>query len=196
MVIPGINDAHLHQPWSANITNLEIADYATVDDVFIRVAELTRQVPPGTLIFGSVPFAILDDLRLNRDSLDAIAPQHPVMLGSLSGHAVAHNSAALRLRNIAEDVQDPHGGWYGRTGGRLNGWVSEYALWAKDREIGAGVPDETWVSNLRDFANSALRFGITSVQSMSSLPAERASRLAAATGVPLRWRFMQMEMVL
>jgi predicted amidohydrolase YtcJ len=38
-----------------------------------------------------------------------------------------------------------------------------------------------------------LRFGITSVQSMSSLPADRAARLAAATGVPLRWRFMQFE---
>jgi predicted amidohydrolase YtcJ len=193
VVIPGINDAHLHQPWSMNKPNLEIPDTATVDDVFARVVEATKRYAPGTLIAGTIPVTLIDESRLTRDSLDAIAPLHPVMLGTLSAHAVLHNTAALRMRNIAEDEGDVHGGWFGRSVGRLNGWVTEYALWAKDREIGAQISDSTWIASLRDFANSALRFGITSVQSMSSLPADRAARLAAATGVPLRWRFMQFE---
>jgi predicted amidohydrolase YtcJ len=126
VVIPGINDAHLHQPWSSNKRDLEIPDTATVDDVFARVADARKRYAPGTLIAGDIPINLIDESRLTRDSLDAIAPLHPVMLGTLSGHAVLHNTAALRLRNIAE-------------GGHVNGWLSEYALWAKDREIGAQI---------------------------------------------------------
>lgn len=125
VVIPGINDAHLHQPWSVNTSNLEIPDTSTVDDVFARVGDATKRLTPGTLISASIPIGLIGDARLNRDALDAIAPHHPVMLGSMTGHAVLHNTAALRMRGIADDEKDVHGGWYGRPGGRLDGWATE-----------------------------------------------------------------------
>ena len=169
VVIPGINDAHLHQPWSANENNLVIPATSTVDDVFARAAEAAKRYPAGTVIVGDIPISLIDSTRLSRDALDAIAPQHSVMLGTLSGHAVLYNTGALRMRNIAEDERDGHGGWYGRSDGRLNGWVYEYALWAKDREIGARIPDAQWVALMGEFANSALRLGITSEKTKGTI---------------------------
>jgi predicted amidohydrolase YtcJ len=194
VVVPGINDAHLHMPWGLQPDNIEIAEGATVEQVLESVAAAARVQPEGTVLRGDVPPIHLDDPRLSRAALDALTTRHPVLLSNLAGHAVLHNSAALRWRGVADDVRDTQAAWYGRDAeGRLNGWVYEHALWASDRRMNASLPDEPNAARMRRFAAEAVRYGITSVQSMPGIERDRAMRLTKQVDVPLRWRWMDLQ---
>ena len=193
VVVPGINDAHLHEPWGES-GNLDIGGDATVEQVFEAVAAGARAHPEGTVLRGQIPPIRLDDPRLTRDALDAITTRHPVMLGNLAGHSVLHNSAALQWRGVAEGARDSQAGWYARdANGRLNGWVYEHALWSSDRRMSAALPDEQFAAQMRAFTADAVRYGITSVQSMPGIERDRAMRLASTMEVPLRWRWMDLQ---
>ncbi len=196
LVVPGINDAHVHAPGSSSgAVQLRIANDSTVEQLLSAVETAAVENVDGTILEGDVPPQLLDDPRLTRDALDALTRRHPVMLGTLAGHSVLHNTRALELRGIAEDVRDEQGGWYGRdASGRLNGWVYEHALWSSDRRLAAARPDGAFAEGMRRFSEQAIRFGITSVQSMPVIERDRAMRIAAATEMPLRWRWMDFRM--
>ncbi len=192
VVVPGINDAHVHEPGGLDAVSINVAPNATIDALFEAVRAATQQHPEGRLLRAGIPIAINDDARLTRTELDAIAPNHAVILGTVGGHAALHNSAALRLRGVAEDVRDTQGGWYGRdANGRLDGWIYEHALWKSDSALVQQRPDEAILGELRTFVNDALRFGITSVQTMPVLGHEQMKRIAAKNDLPLRIRWME-----
>ncbi|MEA2465290.1 MAG: hypothetical protein QOJ98_3037, partial [Acidobacteriota bacterium] len=191
LVVPGINDAHVHEPGSLDSQSLNVAPNATVEAVFAAVAEAAQKHPDGTLLRAGIPIVHNDDPRLTRDRLDAIAPRHPVILATLGGHSSLHNSLALQYRGVGEDSKETQGGWYGRdASGRLNGWVYEHAQWASDRALMQKRPDDVFAGELRSFANDAMRYGITSVQTMAILDAAQVKRVAAAVDLPLRIRWI------
>src|SRR5438045_179367 len=186
-----MNDAHMHQPWLAFGQEVAIADSASVADVMRQIADAAKRVPDGTWLRATIPTSILEDPSLTRDALDAAAPRHPAYLGNFAGHQALINTAGLRAWNIGETDPDPPGGWYGRRDARLNGWVYEHALWIKARETTDALPDAALVAGMRGFAEAALRFGITSVQSMPSIRVDRLARLQSQIGLPLRWRWIE-----
>lgn len=195
LVVPGINDAHVHAPWTGGTTPIRMPDDATVEQMLSAVEAAVREHPEGTPLETDIPPMLLDDPRLTRDTLDAIAPRHPVLLGTVSGHSTVHNTAALRWRGVPEDARDTQAGWYGRdANGRLNGWLYEHALWTTDRRLSADRPDAAFADAMRDFAQRALSFGITSVQSMPAIDRARAMRLASAMNMPLRWRWIELQL--
>jgi predicted amidohydrolase YtcJ len=195
VVVPGINDAHVHAPWVGGTAPIRIVDDGTVEQMLSAIESAVREHPEGTALEGDIPPMLLDDPRLTRETLDALAPRHPVMLGTLAGHSTVHNTAALRWRGVAEDARDTQAGWYGRdANGRLNGWVYEHALWTADRRLSADRPDEAFAESMRSFADRAVRVGITSVQSMPAIDRERAMRLAATMEIPLRWRWIDLQL--
>jgi predicted amidohydrolase YtcJ len=194
VVVPGINDAHVHEPWWSG-TQFTIADDASLDSVFAAIREAAAKHPPGTLLQGTIGWQLLDEPRLTRAALDEIAPRHPVMLGTLAGHVDLHNTAALQLRGINDAMPDPPNGWYGRDAdGRVNGWVYEYARWRSNRSLAGKQPDDAFVSAVRAFSDEALRYGITSVQTMPGLEVEHSQRIVAQAASPLRWRFIDLRM--
>ncbi|HEX7154620.1 MAG TPA: amidohydrolase [Thermoanaerobaculia bacterium] len=194
VVVPGINDAHVHVPWGGNSTRVEVPERATAEQVLVAIRTKVAEAAPGTWLSAEIAPELLDDRRMTREALDGIAPQHPVSLDNLAGHTRLLNSAALRQWNIREMDPDPKGGRYGRTpDGRLSGWVYEHGLWMHDAETAAAVADEALVASMRGFAQEALRFGITSVQSMPVIPRERALRLEQQAATPLRWRWMELQ---
>ncbi|MGZ8866755.1 MAG: amidohydrolase, partial [Thermoanaerobaculia bacterium] len=100
----------------------------------------------------------------------------------------------MRRWNISEDEADPPGGHYGRTNGRLNGWIYEHAGWRKIAEDMAKLPDEKLIEAVREFSRIAMRRGITSVQSMPTVSAARMAPLSASANVPLRWRWIDFRL--
>ena len=87
--------------------------------------------PPGTWILGRG----YDDARLaerrhpTRADLDAVAPDHPVVLIRMCHHIGAANSAALRLAGVTRDTPDPDGGLFDRDEhGEPTGVLRERAL--------------------------------------------------------------------
>lgn len=195
VVVPGINDAHVHVPWRSPGTRVEIPDDASVDQIFALVTEVARKTHEGEWLNGTMPVSLLDDPRFTREALDAIAPRHPVALGNLGAHAALVNTAALRSWNIGENDPDPAGGHYGRREGRMNGWVFEHALWVKLREDAARQSDEALIEEMRGFASDALRYGITSLQSMPIVPVDRIRSLMPRLSPGPRWRWMDLQMM-
>jgi predicted amidohydrolase YtcJ len=194
LVVPGLNDAHVHSPWSAGAREIALPPDAAAEAVVAAVRAAAQEAPEGTWLEATIAPPLLDDPTLTRAALDAAAPRHPVALGNLAGHARLLNSAALRAWRIGENDPDPKGGRYGRSDGRLNGWVYEHALWTHDREAAASVSDEVFSAQMRAFAEEVLRYGITSVQSMPMLPVARAMRLRTSVSAPLRWRWMEFQL--
>jgi predicted amidohydrolase YtcJ len=194
VVIPGINDAHVHTPWpTVPSARLEIPDQATTGQMLAMIREAAAHEPAGTWIIGSFPLGLLDD-GITRADIDEVAPDHPVQLDLLGFHTGLLNTAALRLWGIEENVIDPPGGWYGRNEGRLNGWVYEHAFWTPQIRFANAATDAELADAIRNFEAEALRYGITSVQTMSPISATRVEEILAFRPSSLRWRVIDFRM--
>jgi len=194
VIVPGINDAHVHAPWGGIDKRVAVKENASAAEILDAIRTAASTEPRGTWLSTSIAPQLLDDPQLTREALDAIAPEHPVSLGNLAGHAELLNSAALRAWNIGENDPDPKGGRFGRRDGKLTGWLYEHALWTNDARITEGIADETLAASMRRFSDEVLRYGITSVQSMPLMSHERAQRLQRLAATPLRWRWMEFQL--
>ena len=133
-VVPGLNDAHAHPTMTAE-NLLHVNCSPEVADSERRLAELLRaeaaETPPGGWIRGSR----YDEAKttggrvVTRDFLDAVAPDHPVLLIHVAAHWGVLNSRGLAAAGLTDASEDPPGGALGRDAdGRLNGVVFEQAL--------------------------------------------------------------------
>jgi predicted amidohydrolase YtcJ len=201
VVIPGINDAHVHIGATPAGIKLEgssaIEHDPTLDEVLERLRVAAAKAPKGSWIFGEFGEHVLDDPKATRFALDAIAPAHLVELQAWTGHGALFNTAALRRLNVREDEPDPAGGFFVRVPGAktITGLAHEYAGWIARQRL-TMIPDEkAQIAALRAFGQEASAFGITSVQWMlNSRPVTAAARTAIAAGLPQRIRLIDFPM--
>lgn len=191
-VIPGINDAHLHL-WihPANWIQLQ---FPGPDPSWSQVKAAIVKAPKDVGIMADIGLNVFYDTTVNRDSLDQIAPDQPVMLSTLTGHAVILNSAALRVVGVREDQQDPLGGRYERSKeGRLTGVLREYAARLAFRKLTDMTSDGDALSELRKKFDEFTRLGITSIQDMSNEVApDHCVALLKQIPTPIRVRVIRM----
>jgi predicted amidohydrolase YtcJ len=197
LIIPGINDAHVHVGAGPPATMLEgphaITADPTLDVVLERLKAAVAKAPKGGWIRGEVGSTVLDDPRSTRILLDAIAPDHPVELSAWTGHGTLLNSRAMRDLGIRESEPDPPGGFFVRLGSAnaITGMAHEYAGYRIARQISMMATYDTRVAAVRAFGQEALALGITSVQIMStSMPIAEAAKVAVAAAVPIRIRLI------
>jgi predicted amidohydrolase YtcJ len=113
-LLPGINDSHGHPAFFGSTrpplaVDLYPPRVATVADAVAEVAAFAAGVPTGMWVRG---FG-WDSARLvgvTRYDLDAVTPDHPVVLSDFSGHNLWVNSLALELAGVTADTVDPEGG--------------------------------------------------------------------------------------
>lgn len=195
-VVPGFNDAHFHfgpdpQGFHLQFKTMEPSWEETVGAIEAAV----KQAPAGTWIFGHVGHDVVLSPEVTRFALDRIAPDHPVLLRAYYGHGYIINSKAMPLLQIEEEP-DPAGGYYERVvaSKRINGRFGEYAEWKPNRILVNQVPDEDVVKGLRALADEAVRYGITSMQIMPSMPVDRFARLLVEADLPIRVRAIPFPM--
>jgi len=194
LVIPGINDSHYHLRIEPRAFALPFTSRDPGwDEVKVAVTAATTQAPKGTLIRGETGAALLDDTRVTRAALDAIAPEHPVILSTWTGHSEFLNTAAFRLLGVKDDEPDPVGGRYVRASdGTLGGLVLGFARFRLARRLSELAPDDKALDDTRRFLDQAVRYGITSVQLMSIPPsAPRALALFEKAATPIRVRMIR-----
>ena len=131
-LLPGLIEPHSHPDMAAHLYSwLDVSGFnhpkvAEVEEV-LRGAVATT--PKGEWIFAFGLDAMLTtDLGVwGRDRLDAMAPDHAVVIMMQSMHTLFVNTMALRLAGIDEDSPDPGGGGRFVKGpdGRLNGKIEE-----------------------------------------------------------------------
>ncbi|MFB7352959.1 amidohydrolase [Streptomyces gardneri] len=121
-LLPGINDSHLHgcafgmasPPLSLDVAHPAVSSLADVAEV---VEEAVGRVRAGQWITGHgwdtgyLDECVSDPSRQpSLHDLDAVSPDHPVVLYSFSGHATWVNSKALELIGIDRHTVAPPGG--------------------------------------------------------------------------------------
>ena len=179
LAIPGFIEGHGHYLSLGRAK--QILDLTTVknwDEVVTMVSVAADQAAPGEWIFGRgwhqdkwdrVPEDAVDGVPRN-DTLNAVSPDNPVLLGHASGHAAFANDAALQAAGIDDDTADPAGGTIVRTPeGKATGLLRETAqrlVNAKADEYMAQLTDEQQEALLRErvrlAGEEALRHGVTS----------------------------------
>src|SRR2546423_6624969 len=89
LVVPGINDAHVHEPWVVSGRTVNLQSAKSAEEIYAAVA-----AAPGEWINATVPATLVDSLT--RAALDAAVPSKPVALRNFAGHSALLNTAALR----------------------------------------------------------------------------------------------------
>lgn len=199
LVIPGLNDSHMHVgPWPEmrvlGLSGPEDPSWGTVLD---SVRAAAAEVPAGTWISGEIGASVLDDTAATRFGLDSVSSEHPVMLSGFTGHGLVVNSAALRALDISLTEPDRPGGWFDRVTGSdtLNGRLWEYTHLDVIRRLSAPPSREDAIASYRNFADWMVRWGVTSVQQMENDRDlnETLAALAEAR-LPLRWAIYEWPM--
>ena len=193
VVIPGINDAHMHlgsMPLGVAVRTVDgDPPDPSIDTVLDAVRGAARRNARGTWLTVEIGMQVLDDPRLRtgalRDALDRAAPNHPVMLTAGWGHGTVVNSFGLRRLGISERSEPAFGGWLEWTDDeqRLTGQLQEYAAWRAVRNARSLLPSATLGRAVRSELTAMPALGITSVQSMTTALTPFAT-MAALRGVP------------
>jgi len=162
------------------------------------IANAVSKYPTGTFLSATISTAIFRDSKVDRDSLDLVAPNHPVILTTFTGHASILNSAALTKLGIGENEPDPLGGRYERSeDGRLSGVLREYASVRVSRKLADLTSDKDAIVDLRETLADAAEHGITTLQVMSEkMTPARYVDLLKQVPTPLRVRIMRMPMTM
>ena len=195
-VIPGIDDAHAHLevfPKSLVEVPIESRD-PTWTELREAVTGAVARAPKGSILLGTIGPTLFHGSEATRGSLDKLAPDLPLILVTLTGHAAIVNSAALARAGIRDDQPDPVGGRYERSAeGVLTGTLREYAVFRLFRILAEQTPDADAIEQLRATLAEAAQLGVTTIQDMSdALPPERCVSLLARIPVPVRVRVIRM----
>lgn len=182
MAMPGIHDLHIHALDGALPMRFACPFRAeNLEEVVAKIKACTATQPPGEWIRGGFFNVRLLDARpsVDRALLDAVAPNHQIVLRSAGGHASWANSAALRAAGIDRNTPDPVGGVIGRdaTTGESNGLLFEAATQLVQRAI----PDYTPAQNVEAVAALARdlnRRGVTSIKDAAASESELRAFLA------------------
>ena len=113
VVVPGLMDSHLHLlGLGQSLDQLQLVGTSSAEEIAGLVASRAAELPPGTWIQGrgwdqndwehqAYP---------TRQVLDRAAPDHPVVLSRVDGHAIWTNSRALTLAGLTASTPNPQGG--------------------------------------------------------------------------------------
>jgi predicted amidohydrolase YtcJ len=112
-VLPGLVDGHAHlQNLARARLSLSARGMRSEDEIARMVGEAARKAQPGEWIGGRGWDQNLWPTKQfpAKASLDRVAPDNPVTLTRVDGHATWANSAALKAAGIHAETPDPTGG--------------------------------------------------------------------------------------
>jgi predicted amidohydrolase YtcJ len=111
-VIPGLIDSHGHmEGLGFQIETFDLRNVKTVDEVAAIVRKAAAGKKPGEWVQGrSWDQTNWGGKFPTAESLTKAAPEHPVFLSRVDGHAAWVNRKALALAKITKDTKDPAGG--------------------------------------------------------------------------------------
>ncbi|MEK6570922.1 MAG: amidohydrolase, partial [Bacteroidota bacterium] len=168
-VYPGFIDAHVHLlGLGASLMTLNLVGTTSAEQVTRFVGDRVKAAKTGTWIRGRGWDQ--NDWRVKEfpthQLLDKVAPNIPVYLIRIDGHASWVNRKVLELAGITKETEDPPGGKIIRD---KTGNPTGVLIDAAQGLIAKVVPqpsDEEVEQAIKLAANECLRYGLTSVQDM------------------------------
>ena len=173
-LLPGFIDAHGHASYLAAATqlaNLASPPVGPVQDIASLKGTLRRYIAqkkpkPGEWVvgLGYDDSLLLEKRHPDRDDLDAVSTEHPILLIHVSGHLVATNSSGLARGGINAETPDPAGGIIRRRKGSAepNGVLEESAAYPIRKYMTQPIKDP--LASIAAAMNVYAKNGITTVQ--------------------------------
>ena len=174
-ILPGIVDAHIHvRNLGASARRINLKGTPTAESVVQLVADAVKKVPPGSWVHGrgwdqndwpvqEFPTAAM---------LDAVAPDHPVFLTRIDGHAVWVNSKAMEAAGLDAATTAPEGGFIHRDdAGKPTGVLIDNAI----DLVSDKIPEPSREVRRLDFQHAfelLARAGITGAHDMGMDPTD------------------------
>jgi predicted amidohydrolase YtcJ len=196
VVVPGLNDAHVHFPtWALAQTQVKLDGCSSLEEALARVA--AAGVAGSSVIRGygwrSGDWA--DAAEPTKEDLDGVTGDVPAAMIAKDSHSLWVNSAALAL---AGDELEVAGGVVERDGaGEPTGVLREEAAWrCQQRRL--AVPDDEYLTAMRAGLKLAASRGVTAVHDKDGgLGALRLwQQLEAAGSLTLRvWQSLPADRV-
>lgn len=188
LVIPGINDAHVHFQVLPPVFTIQTTPDSLFSEVQAAIAGAVDETTPDVQIFGIIGAPAFFDNNATAQAIDAIAPGRIVMLTEFTGHGAILSTPALNAFAGSAPV-DPIGGSFGRNAqGQLSGKVFEYAQYGLLRKLADSTGDQENIDAIRALNDQALAFGITTLQVMPTMAARRFETLVEKAKVRVRIR--------
>jgi predicted amidohydrolase YtcJ len=161
VVLPGLNDAHVHFPtWAVARSQVALDGCSSLDEVLARIAAAARQ--PGRILrgYGWRSGDWLGAADPTREQLDRVTGDTPAAMIAKDYHSLWLNSAALALAGGDLEVA---GGVVERDElGEPTGILREEAAWRfKERHL--AVPDDVYLDAMRAGLKVAAARGVTAV---------------------------------
>jgi hypothetical protein len=165
-VLPGLTDAHFHfQGWALSRRELPLAGMASLQAVQETLRHHVERTPAGRWIKGQGwnETDWPEPRLLTRHDLDAVTPDHPVILWRSDLHLATANTLALRLAGITADTPDPPAGVIDRdAAGQPTGVLRDQAMERVDAVL--PQPSEAEIdAAMRAAIAEAHRLGLTGV---------------------------------
>jgi Predicted metal-dependent hydrolase with the TIM-barrel fold len=128
-VTPGIIDSHIHfLDWALSLDRINLESCSTIADLTTILEERARSASPGEWILGRGWNKSMFSGFPHKRMLDAIFPQHPVVLNSHDEHSLWVNSRALEIAGIDRHTS-VDGGYIGKDqDGSPDGIIGENAI--------------------------------------------------------------------
>lgn len=168
-VIPGLNDSHLHLSYIGDAMSIcTLTSSRSIEDV-IQLSRQFIEENEGLKVLNGRGwnqdyFTSGEKRLLNRNDLDRISTEIPIVLKRVCGHVAVGNSKAIEILGIDENTRVDGGVIELDADGRPNGIFNENAT-SLLYTIIPDKDDETIESDFLKGANYAISHGITSVQS-------------------------------
>ncbi len=177
-VLPGFNDAHVHfLVGGLQLDNVQLKDCDSPQDFAARIGERAKHTAKGEWILGGD----WDEQRWtppqlpNKELIDPVTPNTPVLVNRYDGHEALANSLALKLAGISANTPDPPGGTIVRdVQGNPTGILKDAAIDLMDKAM-PPVPHARAVRAAKRALAYAAVLGVTSVQEMAN-PGEDLGR--------------------
>ena len=162
-IYPGFIDAHSHFQGLAQLQGqLNLKDITSRSEIFRRVADAVASADSGAWITGrgwdETRFA--PPQKLTRLALDSLAPNNPVLLYRVDGHAAWANTRALEAGNLMGTPLAP--GVEGDASGLPSGIVLDMACERIEQVIPFPASSQ-WVPWLKAAEKACFAAGLTSV---------------------------------
>ena len=175
-LLPGFIDAHGHFAFTArlidfvNLSSPPVGPVESVEDILLllRARIQARNPEPGTWVlgYGYDDSLLQTERHPNRDDLDKVSTEHPIILLHVSGHLSTMNSAGLAAVGYTAETEDPPGGVIRRRTGshEPNGVLEESASAAVFFRQLAAMSQEQFAAQVQQALAYYASFGVTTVQ--------------------------------
>jgi len=113
VMFPGFVDGHAHLLGiGQRELTLNLEGTASIGELVTHIESELYGREPGRILFGRgwIETGWPEGRMPSAADLDAVSPDHPVILMRADGHALVANAAALALAGISDETADPSGG--------------------------------------------------------------------------------------